>query len=84
MVKFNFERRAARIGLLKCPLCAPRGFSVDLRGGDCQFATGDAGEYRDLDNLGGRTNETINTVSDMYFDFLRPRPDRFLGDGGSG
>jgi hypothetical protein len=32
MVRFNFESRAAQRGLLKCPLYAPRGFSVGLRG----------------------------------------------------
>jgi hypothetical protein len=32
MVKFNFVKRAARGGLLKCPVYASRGFSVGLRG----------------------------------------------------
>ncbi|GEM_PF-2391835 len=44
MVKFNFQKRAAQRGLLKCPLYAPRGFSVDLRGGDCKFTADDVGE----------------------------------------
>ena len=80
MQKLNFQRRAAR-DVLNC-LRLPPEVSAGLRGGDDARHELFLKQYHIFNNLGGKPNETNDTLIDFRFDFFWHRPERFLGDGG--
>jgi hypothetical protein len=82
MQKLNFQRRAAARSAEPFEMCPPRVFRGPSRGlmvpahGVCLR------QYHEFDNLGGKPNETNDTLIDLRFGFCWHRPECFLGNGG--
>ena len=80
MQKLNFQRRAAARCAELFEMCPPE-VSVGLRGGDDARHELFLRQYHIFNNLGGKPNETNDTLIDLRFDFYLHRPERFFGKG---